>query len=340
MGHVHHSYHPAMAPATLHTMRAFMANANEQFARAGMSDMEGKVRDDGTLAVSPNKPRSAQVISSGDGATVLWKRPAPGRDSNGVHGYNIYRDGKKIATVHNTTWFQDPDGDGGDHTYEVRAIGGDGLESPAASANAAGGSSGSAQAASGADQASAKGAAGAAGAAGASGAPGPVSNAVPVPQIAIAKIVQPGVIGVGWNPVPNAVAYGIYENGKLIGHVTSPVFAAKIAGTVNFQVDAVMADGTRSAKTKVIPLSPQGAPAGAITAQPAAAGAAQGQGQATQGGFGSAAGTQGNQMAANQAQAGAAQAQQSAGASSAQAGASQQQAAGPSVRAPGPRPGM
>lgn len=55
-----------------------------------------------------------------------------------------------------------------------------------------------------------------------------------------------------WKPVQGAARYGIWQDGKLMGHVTDPSFAGKVAsGTSNvLQVDAVRADGTRTALTK------------------------------------------------------------------------------------------
>lgn len=55
-----------------------------------------------------------------------------------------------------------------------------------------------------------------------------------------------------WAPAPGAVRYGIWQDGRLIGHVPSPrfigVLAAGSAGVI--QVDAVREDGTRSELTR------------------------------------------------------------------------------------------
>lgn len=87
-----------------------------------------------------------------------------------------------------------------------------------------------------------------------------------------------------WQPVKGATKYGIYVDGKLVGHVPKPTFTGTIpAGTGGvMQVDAVAANGTRTAMTAPIRLDmdasgklsasdPNAAEQGAATA-PAAAG--------------------------------------------------------------------
>ncbi|MCW2955847.1 MAG: hypothetical protein JWO69_716 [Thermoleophilia bacterium] len=57
-----------------------------------------------------------------------------------------------------------------------------------------------------------------------------------------------------WAPVDGAKGYGIYENGKLLGHVTDPSFAGQVAAGSrgDIEIDAVRADGSRTAKTPAL----------------------------------------------------------------------------------------
>jgi hypothetical protein len=61
----------------------------------------------------------------------------------------------------------------------------------------------------------------------------------------------------GWAPVAGAVKYGIWQDGVLLGHVTDPSFAGQVAAgaTGTIQVDAVRADGTRTALTQALKVS-------------------------------------------------------------------------------------
>lgn len=86
-----------------------------------------------------------------------------------------------------------------------------------------------------------------------------------------------------WKPVQGARQYGVWQDGTLIGHVTSPAFAGKLApgasGTI--QIDAVRADGTRTELTRALRVTRSkddkitfdvpGAPAPAAAATAAAA---------------------------------------------------------------------
>lgn len=55
-----------------------------------------------------------------------------------------------------------------------------------------------------------------------------------------------------WQPIPGAVAYGVYSNGQLIGHTQDPAFAARIADAskpLQLQFDSVDQAGKRSPRT-------------------------------------------------------------------------------------------
>ncbi len=57
-----------------------------------------------------------------------------------------------------------------------------------------------------------------------------------------------------WKPVAGAKQYGVWQNGVLLGHVPSPSFAGAMAAGAGgvIQIDAVRADGTRTALTKAL----------------------------------------------------------------------------------------
>ncbi len=57
-----------------------------------------------------------------------------------------------------------------------------------------------------------------------------------------------------WKPVAGAKQYGVWQDGVLLGHVTSPKFAGALAAGAGgvLQIDAVLANGTRTALTKAI----------------------------------------------------------------------------------------
>jgi hypothetical protein len=90
---------------------------------------------------------------------------------------------------------------------------------------------------------------------------------------------------ISWKPVAGATAYGIWQDGKLIGSVSQPSFAGQLApdskGTI--QIDAQLANGARSARTPALVVTRTGsaalafsgamaqAVAGAAAAAPAAA---------------------------------------------------------------------
>ena len=88
-----------------------------------------------------------------------------------------------------------------------------------------------------------------------------------------------------WKPVAGAKQYGVWQDGVLLGHVPSPKFAGALAAGAGgvLQIDAVRADGTRTALTKAIRIardasgklgvsdpSAPAAPAGASATAPAA----------------------------------------------------------------------
>ncbi|MCW2921230.1 MAG: hypothetical protein JWL76_1104 [Thermoleophilia bacterium] len=57
-----------------------------------------------------------------------------------------------------------------------------------------------------------------------------------------------------WKPVAGAKQYGVWQDGVLLGHVPSPKFAGAMAPGAGgvLQIDAVLANGTRTALTKAI----------------------------------------------------------------------------------------
>lgn len=66
-----------------------------------------------------------------------------------------------------------------------------------------------------------------------------------------------------WSPVAGAKAYGVWQDGALIGTVTDPQFAGQLAasskGTI--EIDAVLADGTHSARTPSLVVARDGSAA-------------------------------------------------------------------------------
>jgi hypothetical protein len=129
------------------------------------------------------------------------------------------------------------------------------------------------------------------------GAAGPAASSTGAKQSSAgaSKVAAPQPTGVehggadafriSWKPVPGATSYGVWQDGKLIGSVTEPAFAGQLAanskGTI--QIDAVLANGTRSARTPALVVTRPGtatlaysgamaqAMAGAAAAAPAAA---------------------------------------------------------------------
>jgi hypothetical protein len=59
---------------------------------------------------------------------------------------------------------------------------------------------------------------------------------------------------IGWQPVQGAQQYGVWQDGKLLGHVSSPSFAAQLAPGAGgvIQIDAVRGDGTRTPLTRAL----------------------------------------------------------------------------------------
>lgn len=111
---------------------------------------------------------------------------------------------------------------------------------------------GSRPAASGAKEATAGAKAiGAAGAAGAA-APGAIHRTGAAPAISDLQRGADRGFRLAWAPTQGATAYGIWQDGSLLGHVTNPAFAGQLAetGSSVIQIDAVRADGSRSQLTK------------------------------------------------------------------------------------------
>lgn len=252
-----------LAAESLAVVRSFHANQNRRYRKAGAHDMVVRVDGAGRVDTPPTSPGRLLAQPGADGSnTLLWK---PASDDRGVRAYRVYRNGKAIATVRGTTWFVDRGAGGEPHDYAVRAVdtrgttgrasklplrtrmlqqrGAQQAEAGAAAQPAA--ASGSAQAAAGASQLAA-------------------------PRYTTAKTVGSDGFQLGWTAVPGAVAYGIYQAGKLIGHVSDPSFAARVTkgdATV-VEVDSVDASGARSARTPAIALrlGPDGVQAAPVDA--------------------------------------------------------------------------
>lgn len=91
--------------------------------------------------------------------------------------------------------------------------------------------------------------------AGAAPAPttGDVKRSGPAPAISGLTPTADG-FALAWKPVAGASQYGVWQDGVLLGHVPSPKFAGAIAAGAGgvLQVDAVHANGSRTALTKAI----------------------------------------------------------------------------------------
>lgn len=87
----------------------------------------------------------------------------------------------------------------------------------------------------------------------AAAAPGSTRSG-PAPRPTDLKQVGADAFRISWQPVEGAKQYGIWQDGRLIGHVSSPSFAAQLADGASgiVQIDAVRADGTRSALTPAL----------------------------------------------------------------------------------------
>lgn len=105
-------------------------------------------------------------------------------------------------------------------------------------------------------------------AAGASQAPAPSAGAAPsqeaaetaararsgaAPKLTALKPTADG-FAMTWNAVSGATNYGVWIDGKLIGHVPKPEFAGQLAAGSDgvIQIDAVRKDGTRTEPTTPI----------------------------------------------------------------------------------------
>ena len=219
------------------------------------------LRQAAAQVTAPDRRSVRAVALSPREQGLLW---SPGPNDAGATSYRVYRDGKPIAMVRDTTWFIDRKAEpGAEHKYEVRAVGTLGMDpAPGAAGAQATGAAGQAEAGAAMSEEEAAAAEAAAaqqpGApqAGSQGAQQAAAGALPTP-------VPQGVkrdgdkFAVIWKPVQGAVQYGIYENGKLIGHTPDPLFGATappgVEGVV-LEVDAVDAQGKRSARTKPIPI--------------------------------------------------------------------------------------
>lgn len=86
------------------------------------------------------------------------------------------------------------------------------------------------------------------------GAGAPIKRTGPAPTVS--DLAQGGVdaFKMAWKPVEGAKQYGIWQDGQLIGHVPSPAFAGQLGpgGSGVIQIDAVRADGTRTALTRAL----------------------------------------------------------------------------------------
>jgi hypothetical protein len=250
-------------------VRRFFAMTNRMHRKAGMADMAVKVTSDGRLDRAPTAPRALKVVpADGAGLTLMWK---PSVDDGRVAAYRVYKDGKLLATVRGSTWFTDRTGQSKPGNYEIKAVD-DGRQVGAAAKLPIRNLLMSQQQAQ-------------QGANGAATAPQAVQGALQPPQYTDLKQTTPGQFQVSWKPVEGAVAYGVYVDGKLVGHTKSPQFTAKASTDPNGSVltfDAVRADGTRSAQAPSIGVrqGQQGvefakisdpAPAGAQQAQQGAA---------------------------------------------------------------------
>ena len=225
-----------------------------------MSDMLTKVRNDGTTDHSPSAPGAITPTTTERGVTLLWK---PAQDDHAIKGYRIYRDGKAIATVRNSTWFVDAQAKEA-HNYEVRAIDSAGLvgaasklplktmlkqdaastAQPSPAAPAQPGSTAPTQPGSPAPTQPG------------SAAPTAPAAAGNAPTYSDMKPTGADSFRLEWKPVPGAVAYGVYQDGKLLGHVKNPSFAASITNpSASIQIDAVLQGGARSEPAPAVTLA-------------------------------------------------------------------------------------
>lgn len=284
-----------LSSVALDVARRFHEAQNARYRRAGMPQMVVRMRPDGTIDSAPARPAGARAVPMGaEGTAVLWD---PARDDGGaVRTYRVLRDGRPVATVHNTTWFLDRTAGAG-HTYEIRAVdhgglvsgatlaatqeagqqqpGGEAQQPAPATSQAVQGAAGVAPATQEATtaaqdaqpgttapgarpEATAPGVQAAAAPPGSQGDPStspaqpgaePAAAAAPLaPQYSGLRPTGPNSFSLAWSPVAGAVLYGIYTDGKLIGHTPDLTFAGKVAGRqpATIRIDAVLADGTRT----------------------------------------------------------------------------------------------
>lgn len=86
------------------------------------------------------------------------------------------------------------------------------------------------------------------------GAGAKVKRSGPPPKVVDLQQGGPDAFKIAWQPIPGAKQYGVWQDGTLIGHVTSPSFAANLAAGASgiLQIDAVLATGARSNLTRAL----------------------------------------------------------------------------------------
>jgi hypothetical protein len=212
---------------------------NKRLKAAGMKDMTVKLRPDGSLDAPPTAPRGVRALDAGaEGVTLLWNKA---RDDGAIRGYRVYRDGKLIARLKNdATWWVDPKGSTG-AKYEIRAV--DDSGSVGVAGTPGGGSS--------ALKSGAK-----------PGGPLDAAVAAKAPRTGAAPVLGgvkgagPGMFELVWKATPDAIAYGVWDGDRLLGHVKATSFKGTLGAgnSAALRVDAVRKDGTRTPLTNVVGL--------------------------------------------------------------------------------------
>lgn len=244
-------------------LQSFVSSMNRRLKAAGMKDMAIKLRPDGTVDSPPSAPRGVRSVDMGaEGVTLLWNRA---RDDGAIRGYRVYRDGKLIARLKNSsTWWIDPKGSTG-AKYEIRAV--DDTGSVGVAGSLGGGSTGL--------KSGAK-----------PGGPLDASVAAKAPRSGTAPVLG-GVKGAGpgkfelvWQASPDAIAYGVWDGDRLLGHVKGLSFKGVLGAgsSAALRIDAVRKDGSRTPLTSPVALrlGEQGIEVSKSDAAPGAAGDAAG----------------------------------------------------------------
>lgn len=277
-------------------LRTSMANANEAYRKAGRPEMQVKVRADGTIDRPPDPPAGLRAQQAGAGTRLFWDAA---RDDHGaVRSYQVLRDGKPVATVSGATSWTDTSATG-PHDWQVRAIDGSGLTGSAVTLPLRERAAQQAQAAAQTQTSPAQQAQAAAaqvtppqvpatatpGTVAAPGSSAEASAAGPAPSLAGLQRSGADAFQLSWKPVTGATAYGVWQDGRLLGHVPRPSFAARVPGAdpTRLEIDAVLPDGRRTARTPMLVLTrgadgvqaqvsgaPSGPPATAAPSAPAA----------------------------------------------------------------------